>query len=101
MEQTYRVQQGAEVTDKINLQDIDLTYQMTPRFSVTLSVPMLLASRRANNSCYTTTASGLGNTSPVFQGWLWNARHARRGKYQRRSWHADSDRRGQRSKTAF
>ncbi len=79
VEQTYRVQQGTEVMNKINLQDVDLSYQITPRFSATLSVPLLLASRRSNNSYYTTTAAGLGDTSLVAQGWLWNPRHARHG----------------------
>jgi hypothetical protein len=79
VEQTYRVQQGTQVMNKINLQDIDLTYQLTPRFSLTLSIPLLLASRRSNNSYYTTHASGLGDASLVAQGWLWNPKHARRG----------------------
>lgn len=79
VEQTYRVQQGTEVMNKINLQDIDLTYQATPRFSLTLSVPLLFASRRANNSYYTSTTSGIGDTSLTLNGWLWNPRHARRG----------------------
>jgi hypothetical protein len=79
VEQTYRVQQGTEVMNKINLENIDLTYQASSRFSFTLSIPLLLASRRSNNSYYTTHASGLGDTSVVAQGWLWNPRHARRG----------------------
>ena len=79
VEQTYRVQQGTEVMNKINLQDINLTYQATPRFGVTLTVPLLFASRRANNSYYTTTAAGLGDTALVAQGWLWNPKHAARG----------------------
>ena len=79
VEQTYRVQQGAEVMNKINLQDIDVTYQATPRFSFTLTVPVLFASRRSNNSYYTTTASGIGDTTLIGQAWLWNPRSAKRG----------------------
>ena len=79
MEQKYRVQQGTEVMNKINLQDINLTYQATSRISLTLTVPLLFASRRSNNSYYTTTAAGLGDTALVAQGWLWNPRHAKRG----------------------
>jgi hypothetical protein len=79
VEQTYRVQQGTQVMNKINLQDINLTYQATSRFSFTLTVPLLFASRRSNNSFYTTHASGLGDVALVGQGWLWNPRHARRG----------------------
>ena len=79
VEQTYRVQQGTQVMNKINLEDINLTYQATPRFSFTLSIPILFASRRSNNSFYTTTSSGLGDSAVIAQGWLWNPRHARRG----------------------
>lgn len=78
-EQTYRLQQGTEVMNKINLENADLTYQFTSRFSLTLSVPLLFASRRANNSYYTSTSSGIGDTSLVGQVWLWNPRHAKRG----------------------
>ena len=73
------VQQGTEVMNKINLENIDLTYQATSRFSLTLSVPLLFASRRSNNSYYTTTSSGIGDTSLVAQVWLWNPKHAKRG----------------------
>ena len=79
VEQTYRVQQGTEVMNKINLEDVNLTYQATSRFSFQLSVPLLLASRRANNSYYTSTTSGIGDSSLIAQGWLWNPRHAKRG----------------------
>ena len=79
VEQVNRVQQGNQVMNKINLQDINLTYQATSRFSLTLTVPLLFASRRSNNSYYTTHASGLGDTALVGQGWLWNPKHARRG----------------------
>src|SRR5689334_15806252 len=65
VEQTYRVQQGTQVMNKINLQTADLTYQLTPRFSLTASIPILIASRRSNNSYYTTHASGLGDVSVV------------------------------------
>lgn len=79
VEQTYRVQQGTQVMNKVNLQDMNLTYQLTPRFSLTLTVPILLASRRSNNSYYTTHSAGLGDTTVVAQGWLWNPRRAKRG----------------------
>jgi hypothetical protein len=79
VEQTYRVQQGTQVMNKVNLEDINLTYQATPRFSFTLSVPLLLASRRSNNSYYTTHSSGLGDTSVLAQAWLWNPKRTKRG----------------------
>ena len=46
VEQKYRVQQGTQVMNKINLEDVNLTYQVTDRFSVTVTVPILSASRR-------------------------------------------------------
>ena len=79
VEQTYRVQQGTQVMNKINLEDINLTYQATDRFSFTLTVPILSASRRGNSSFYTSTTSGIGDTAVVAQGWVFNPRHARRG----------------------
>ncbi|HUP04202.1 MAG TPA: hypothetical protein VMU19_09440 [Bryobacteraceae bacterium] len=79
VEQTYRVQQGTEVMNKINLEDLNVTYQATPRVSVTLSAPVLLASRRGNSSYYTSTTSGIGDTSVVAQTWLWNPKTTKRG----------------------
>ena len=79
VEQTYRVQQGTQVMNKINLQDINVTRQVTSRISLTLTVPILFASRRSNNAFSTTHSSGLGDMAVVAQGWLWNPRHAKRG----------------------
>jgi hypothetical protein len=42
-------------------------------------VPILFASRRANNSYSTTHSSGLGDVAVIAQGWLWNPRRAKRG----------------------
>src|SRR5258708_8156369 len=79
VEQTYRVQQGTQVMNKINLEDINLTYQGTRRIGLPWTIPLLFASRRSNNSYYTTTSAGLGDAAVVAQGWLWNPRHAKRG----------------------
>jgi hypothetical protein len=65
--------------NKINLQSINLTYQATSRIGITIGIPLLFASRRSNNSYYTTHAAGLGDSSVIVQGWLWNPRRARRG----------------------
>ena len=46
---------------------------------MTLTVPILFASRRSNNAFSTTHSSGLGDMAVVAQGWLWNPRHAKRG----------------------
>jgi hypothetical protein len=82
VEQTYRVQQGTEVMNKINLEDLQVTYQATDRFSFGLVVPVLFASRRANDSYYTLHSSGIGDTSLLAQGWVFNPKHARHANIQ-------------------
>lgn len=72
VEQTYRIQQGTQVENKINLLNFNLDYQVSPRYSVQIDAPLLLASRRSNNSPYTTTAQGIGDIILSAQGWVWN-----------------------------
>jgi len=79
VEQKQRIELGTEVMNKINLLNFNLTYQATPRFSFTFSGPLLLASRRSNNSPYTTTAQGIGDISIGAQGWVWDPRENSRG----------------------
>lgn len=79
VEQTYRIQQGTQVMNKINLMSMNITYQATPRFSFSVEAPVLLASRRGNNSPYTTTAQGLGDVIVSAQGWLFDTRENTRG----------------------
>jgi hypothetical protein len=79
VEQTYRVQQGTQVMNKINLENINLTYQISSRFSVDASVPMLFASRRAHNAYATQTSSGIGDASVLGQGWVLNPKKAHKG----------------------
>jgi hypothetical protein len=81
-EQTQRLALGTEVMNKINLENVVVTYQMTPRFSVTASMPVLSASRRSNNSPYTNTTAGIGDTSFMVSGWLWNPQENKRGNVQ-------------------
>ena len=57
--------------NKINLLNLNVTYQATRRFIFTVSAPLLLASRRSHNSPYTTTAQGLGDAAINAQGWIW------------------------------
>lgn len=44
-EQVQREQQGTEVVNSINLFDVSLTYQFSPRWSMTLSTPIMNATR--------------------------------------------------------
>jgi hypothetical protein len=79
VEQTYRMQQGTQIENKVNLLNFNLSYQLTPRFSVAVDAPLLLASRRGNNSPFTTTAQGIGDTIVTAQGWIWNPTENTRG----------------------
>jgi hypothetical protein len=78
-EQGYRIQQGSQVENKINLENVQLTYQATPRWSFGINLPLLTASRRANNSYYTLYAQGIGDTILTAQSWLWNPGKAHKG----------------------
>jgi hypothetical protein len=71
VEQKQRIELGTEVMNKINLLNVNVTYQATKRFSFTISAPLLLASRRKNDSPYTTTAQGPGDILVTSQAWLW------------------------------
>ncbi|TCK72007.1 hypothetical protein C7378_2638 [Acidipila rosea] len=86
-EQVYRTQDGSNVRNRINLFDVTLTYQATPRFSVDANLPAEFASRRyiipahsiGNNPPVEITGdygvSGAGDISFGVQGWLWNPLH--------------------------
>jgi hypothetical protein len=79
VEQKQRIQIGNQVMNKVNLENFNLSYQLTPRFSVSGSLPLLLASRRSNNSPFTTTAQGIGDAIISVQAWIWNPRNKTRG----------------------
>ncbi len=81
-EQTYRVAGGTQVENKINLENFTATYQWTSRFSLEADVPVLLASRHTNNSPVVYTSQGIGDTSVMFQGWIWNPKENTRGNIQ-------------------
>ena len=81
-EQSYRVQDGTEVMNKINLENFTATYQLSSRFSLTADLPLLTASRRSNNSPITYTSAGIGDSSVVASGWIWNPKRNHRGNIQ-------------------
>jgi hypothetical protein len=72
VEQKQRIQMGNQVMNKINLLNFNLNYQASRRFSFQIDAPLLLASRRSNNSPYATTAQGVGDIIVSAQGWIWN-----------------------------
>jgi hypothetical protein len=77
-----RTQLGTQVENKINLENVSLTYQLTSRFSVTANVPILTASRHSNNTDTFQLADGIGDTSFMVSGWLWNPKENKRGNVQ-------------------
>ena len=82
VEQTQRIALGTQIMNKINLMNANIAYQLTPRFSLSLSAPILLASRRSNNSPYTTTAQGLGDVAAGVQMWIFDPRERSKSNIQ-------------------
>jgi hypothetical protein len=81
-EQNYRVQEGTQVENKINLENFSATYQLSQRFSVTADIPLVTASRHSNNSSIVYTSSGIGDSSILASGWLWKPSENTRGNLQ-------------------
>jgi hypothetical protein len=81
-EQTYRIEQGTQVMNKLNLQNFAVTYQLSRRFSLTADIPLMLASRHTHNSAITYTSSGIGDSSFMLNGWLWDTTENNRGNIQ-------------------
>lgn len=82
VEQRYRIQQGTQVENKINLENFSATYQLTSRFSLTADIPLLTASRHSNNSPIIYTSAGIGDTSVLAQGWIWDPKEKTSGNIQ-------------------
>jgi hypothetical protein len=81
-EQKQRIQLGNQVMNKINLLDYNLSYNISKRWSASIDAPLLLASRRSNNSPFTTTAQGIGDTVVTAQAWIFDPSESRRGNIQ-------------------
>ena len=82
VEQTQRIQMGNEVENRINLQNFQLTYQATPRWSFSFDLPLLFASRRSHNAYNTFHASGFGDIIVSAQTWLFSPSKPHRGNVQ-------------------
>jgi hypothetical protein len=80
--QSYRQQAGTEVENKINLENFNATYQISSRFSVTADIPLLTASRHTNDSPIIYTSAGIGDSSILAQGWIWDPREKTNGNVQ-------------------
>lgn len=70
-EQVQRAQQRTEVNNKIHILDVAATYEVTPRFNLTLSVPLFFAKRfnqRTPDQVF--HANGIGDISISARMWL-------------------------------
>jgi cytochrome oxidase Cu insertion factor (SCO1/SenC/PrrC family) len=65
-----RTQLGTEVQSKTNLEDVMVTYQLTPRISLIGTLPFLSASRRQQSQYGTLHTSGISDVSVGAQYWL-------------------------------
>ena len=82
VEQVQRIQMGNEVENRINLQNFQLTYQATPRWSFGINVPLLFASRRSANAYNTFHAEGIGDIVVTAQTWIMSPTRPHRGNVQ-------------------
>jgi hypothetical protein len=82
VEQTQRIQMGNEVENRINLQNFQLTYQATPRWSFGIDLPLLFASRRSANAYNTYHANGFGDIVVSAQTWILSPTKPHRGNVQ-------------------
>jgi hypothetical protein len=80
--QSYRQQAGTQVENKINLENFSATYQISSRFSVTADIPLLTASRHTNDSPIIYTSAGIGDSSILAEGWIWDPREKTSGNVQ-------------------
>jgi len=74
-----RAQLGTEVQSKTNLDDLVFAYQLTPRLSLTGTIPFLYASRRQQSQYATLHTSGLGDVSFGAQYWIRSPRSENAG----------------------
>ena len=74
-----RAQKGTEVQSKTNIDTLTLTYQLTPRISLTGTLPFVYASRRQQAQYGTLYTSGLGDISLGAQYWLRHPRSEKSG----------------------
>ena len=70
--QEYRAQQGTQVENRINLVTLGLTYQVTPRISVSADIPELWASRKSQSSPIEYQATGVGDMIVTVNSWIRN-----------------------------
>jgi hypothetical protein len=58
-----RIALGTQVENKLNLENLSITYQISDRYSVTADLPVMSASRHTNNSPIFYTTHGIGDVA--------------------------------------
>lgn len=74
--QAYREQANSQIINRINVISFNLTYQWTPRLSLSIDAPWLFASRKRASSPIKYQSSGLGDTILTANYWIRNPQHA-------------------------
>ena len=75
-----RAQLGTEVQSKTNIDDVMVTYQVTPRISLDATLPFLYASRRLQSQYATLHTSGISDISIGAQYWLRSPNSSKAGR---------------------
>lgn len=71
IEQKQRAEQRSEVNNRIHILDVAATYEFTPRFNLSVSVPLFFAERYGQSRPEQAThANGIGDISLVGRMWL-------------------------------
>ncbi|HUH62398.1 MAG TPA: hypothetical protein VLZ50_05340 [Terracidiphilus sp.] len=69
--QVQREQAHNEVLNHVDLFELDLNYQLTPRLSAIASIPGLEATRHQQGNINTYRAGGIGDMTVGVQSWVW------------------------------
>jgi thiol-disulfide isomerase/thioredoxin len=78
-ENVSRALLGTEVQSKTNIDDVMVTYQLTPRISLNGTIPFVYASRRQQSQYGTLYTSGLGDISLGAATWLRRPKSSKSG----------------------
>lgn len=81
-----RFEQGNEVINYSNFIDLGVTYQITPRYSATFTLPFVQHTRSApyehSGVRRETSSGGLGDVRTTFAAWIWDPKSAPKGNIQ-------------------
>jgi len=70
VEQTQRILQQTQVENKIHLMDVGVSYQLTPRWTLSASAPIMKAERISHRTMAKTHSTGIGDMSIGATAWI-------------------------------